>query len=183
LAMQTEALALARAMGSDGFAALALGDLGAAEVAAGLTEAGLTHLLEAAAANRRLDRPAVLAHDLARAAGAEPAGERGAVHARAALAVVEADPDAVALAPEILGRAAAAFERAGDVAAAAYCRRRGRGILAQRLSTIEGADRAAHLALAWHASLRDRAEMLAAAPECGLPQNVCYAEEIAAQRT
>jgi tetratricopeptide (TPR) repeat protein len=67
LDLQREALALARQMESEGFAALALGDLGAAEIAAGDASAGLTHLHEAIAINRKLNRVAVLAHDLARA--------------------------------------------------------------------------------------------------------------------
>jgi hypothetical protein len=100
------------------------------------------------------NRPAVLAHDLARAAAAEPASKRGAVHARAALAIVESDPAGVALAPEILNRCAAALGRAGDCTAAAHCRRRGREILTERLRAIESEDdRASYLSLAWHSSL------------------------------
>jgi predicted ATPase/DNA-binding SARP family transcriptional activator len=148
-----EALELARAMGSEGFAALALGDLGEAEVVAGRPAAGLAHLVEAAAINRHLQRPAVLAHDLARAALAESVSARSAVHARGALAIVEADPEHIALAPEILNRCGLAFERAGDRAAAAYCRRRGNGVLAERIATMEGTDREFYLALPWHASL------------------------------
>jgi tetratricopeptide (TPR) repeat protein len=155
LGLQSEALDLARAMNSDGFAALALGDLGAAEIAAGHAAAGLAHLHEAIALNRRLDRTAVLAHDLARAAGAEPRPADGAAHARGALAIVEADPSAIALAPEILNRCAHAFERAADTAAAAYCRRKARAIVAARLRLLEDHDRDFYLAIPWHASLFD----------------------------
>jgi tetratricopeptide (TPR) repeat protein len=153
LRFHREALALARGLSSDGHAAIALGDLGAAEIAAGRSAAGLARLREAIAINRRLGRNAVLAHDLARAAGAEGDPAKGAAHARGALALVEADPDGVALAPEILNRCAEAFARAGDLAASEFCRRRAGELLATRLDALDEGDRAHYLALPWHASL------------------------------
>jgi len=153
LRLQREALALARGLSSESQAALALGDLGAAEIAAGESAAGLAHLHEAIEINRRLGRTAVLAHDLARAAGAEPDPAAGAAHARAALALVEADPDGIALAPEILNRCAEAFARTADLAASEFCRRRAGALLATRLDALEERDRAHYLALPWHASL------------------------------
>jgi DNA-binding SARP family transcriptional activator len=162
LRLQREALDLARAMSSDGFAALALGDLGSAEIAAGDPCAGLAHLLEAAALNRDLGRPAVLAHDLARAAAAEPVAAAGAAHARAALVIVEADPARIALAPEILARCALAFERALDAAAAGFCRRRGGAILTERLEAMDARDRSFYAALPWHRVLMGETPPLAA---------------------
>ncbi len=158
LRLQREALALARGLSSDGHAAIALGDLGAAEIAAGQSDAGLAHLREAIAINRRIGRTAVLAHDLARAAGAEPDPAAGAAHARGALALVEADPDGIALAPEVLNRCAEAFARAADQAAAEFCRRRANELLARRLDALDEGDRAHYLALPWHA---DRLGLLA----------------------
>jgi hypothetical protein len=152
LRLQREALALASRQSSDGQAALALGDLGAAEIAAGQGGAGLAHLREAIVLNRHLGRTAVLAHDLARAAGAEPDPADGAAHARAALALVEADPERIALAPEILNRCAEAFARAMDRAASEFCRRRASELLAERLDALDESDRAHYLALPWHAS-------------------------------
>jgi tetratricopeptide (TPR) repeat protein len=151
--LQTEALTLARVLESDNLAALALGDLGAAEIAAGNVASGLGHLREAVAINRRLKRTAVLAHDLARAAGAEPDPSQGAAHARGALALVEADPDGIALAPEILNRCAEAFSRAADASASAFCRDRARQLLSKRLDALDVDDRAYYLELPWHASL------------------------------
>jgi hypothetical protein len=98
------------------------------------------------------------------------------------LAIVEADPGAIALAPEILSRAAAAFDRAGDSAAAAYCRRRGREILDQQLNSIEGSDRVTYLALRWHAALGDGTQGRPSTPDCGFPGSGRRVEEIAAQR-
>jgi DNA-binding SARP family transcriptional activator len=155
LRLQREALALARGLSSDGKAALALGDLGAAEVAAGENAAGLAHLREAITLNRRLARTAVLAHDLARAAGAERDPAEAAVHARGALALVEADPDGIALAPEILRRCAEAFARATDRAASEFCSRRASELLSRRLDALDEGDRAHYLALPWHASLAE----------------------------
>ncbi len=153
LRLQQEALAIARELSSDGHAALALGDLGAAEIAAGRNAMGLAHLREAITINRRLNRTAVLAHDLARAAGAESDPADGAVHARGALALVEADPDGIALAPEILNRCADAFARAEDPSASEFCRRRAREVLSKRLEALAAEDRTYYLALPWHATL------------------------------
>jgi tetratricopeptide (TPR) repeat protein len=153
LRLQREALGIARSLESDGHAALALGDLGAAEIAAGDPGAGLAHLREAIAINRRLNRTAVLAHDLARAAGAESDAAAGAAHARCALALVEADPTRIALAPEILNRCASALARAADPSAAAFCLRRARELLAERLAALDSHDRANYRALRWHAAL------------------------------
>jgi DNA-binding SARP family transcriptional activator len=153
LTLQREALAIARALSSDGQAALALGDLGAAETAAGESAMGLAHLREAIAINRRLERTAVLAHDLARAASAEGSPSEAAVHARGALALVEADPEGIALAPEILNRCGDAFARAGDWAASEFCRGRARELFVKRLEALEENDRGHYRSLAWHASL------------------------------
>jgi DNA-binding SARP family transcriptional activator len=148
-----EALRRARDMSSEAFAALALGDLGTTDVALGNVAEGLAELREAIEINRRLDRLPVLAHDLARASTAEPLPRDGAAHARAALAIVEADSERIALAAEILNRCAGAFERDGDAGAADYCRRRGREIVVARLHALEGDDRAFYFALPWHRSL------------------------------
>jgi tetratricopeptide (TPR) repeat protein len=158
LRLQREALAIARSLESDGHAALALGDLGAAEVAAGDPVAGSAHLREAIAINRQLNRTAVLAHDLARAACAESDVDAAAAHARGALAIVEADPTQIALAPEILHRSAIALERAADRSAAAFCMRRARELLAERLAALDTADRKLYVALPWHAALSEPQE-------------------------
>jgi len=156
LDLHREAYALAREMGSEGFAALLLGDLGEVEIACGDPSSGLGHLREAIAINRKLDRTALFAYDLSRAAGAEPSAADGATHARTALAIVESGgTDGIAYAPEIYGRCAAAFARAKDEGAALYCRERGRALLALRLALIDESDRASYRALPWHAALLD----------------------------
>ena len=154
LELQRHAFELAAALGSAAFTALALGDLGACEVTLGAFASGVAHLLEAAAMHRTLNRMATRAHDLARAAAAEPALGAAGGYAREALAIVEADPEAVKHAPEILWCCALVFERGGDPAAAAYARRLGRDILKRRAAAIENAeDRRYFCSLPHHATL------------------------------
>jgi tetratricopeptide (TPR) repeat protein len=153
LELQSEALELAREIASDGYAALALGDRGGTHIALGDDAAARADLNAAIEMNRRLDRPAVLANDLARISLAEPRAQDGAARARAALALVEEDSERVALAPGILFDCARAFTRAEDAAAAEYCRRRGREIVIARLRLLEDDDRGFYFALPWHAAL------------------------------
>jgi tetratricopeptide (TPR) repeat protein len=155
LQLQSEALELAREVESDAYAALALGDRGGTHAALGSAAAGLADLSAAIEINRRLDRSAVLAHDLARISLVEPRAQDGAARARAALALVEADSERIALAPGILYECTRAFARAGDATAAEYCRRRGREIVIARLHLLEGDDRRSYFSLPWHRSLFD----------------------------
>lgn len=152
--MQRTALELAGRIGSDAFAALAIGDLGAAEAAAGQVETGVARLRRAAAMHAALYRPGTQAHDLARAARWDPVPQTAASAAREALAIVGANADGIKHAPEILWCCALAFERGGDLRAAAYARTSGRAILERRAAAIEDAeDRRCYCELPHHAAL------------------------------
>jgi DNA-binding SARP family transcriptional activator/predicted ATPase len=152
--LQRSALELARRIGSDAYVALALGDLGAALAAAGNVAEGVARLRESAEMNLALHRLGTRAHDLARAARWDPDPALALSDARTALATADADGERIKNAPEIFWCCALAFDRAGDSAAAAFARRRGRELLLARASAIEDeTDRRGFLAISHHAEL------------------------------
>jgi len=156
-AHELRALDLARELGSEGFAALVLGDLGATECELGDLDAAVAYLDEAVAIHRRLDQRLDLITNQARLAvvfSVRGDNERARALAAEVGAYEQAHPEAVEDPGEVLWNVAQALHRCGDLDAANELARRAVERQAVRLAAIDRAEyRESMRELGWYRAL------------------------------
>jgi len=154
---ELRALDLARRLGSEGFEALVLGDLGLAEFELGGLDAAFACLERAVAIHRKLDQRLERSTNgarLALVAGACGALERAREIARELLAYERAHPELVEDPAEVLWNLAQALYACGDAGEAREVLERAAQLQATRLATIDLPEyRESAAALRWYRSL------------------------------